>query len=127
MELQTLFKRESVADPFFLRIKQITPSSVLFNSGVPSVPYQDPKLGGQESRFQRNCRFKKGGVLRPRKNIDQPLTKVRNYKETVCATSKYDLCCCSSFPYILQFPSRPVWSSSNTNTTPCTGHKAYRE
>jgi hypothetical protein len=45
MELQTLFKRESVADPFFIR----TYNSLLYsylNSGVPSVPYQDPNLAG---------------------------------------------------------------------------------
>ncbi len=36
MELKTLFKRESVADPFFIRIVQ-TPSNLSkFNSGVIS-------------------------------------------------------------------------------------------
>jgi hypothetical protein len=68
MELQTLFKRESVADPFSIRIMQIhpTPSN---NSGVSSVPYQWSETGGLENRFQRNCRFKNGGALRRRKNI----------------------------------------------------------
>jgi hypothetical protein len=38
MELQTLFKRESAADLFLIRILSIVPSSVLSASGASSVP-----------------------------------------------------------------------------------------
>ncbi len=61
MELKTLFKRESVADPFFIRFVQTPPNLSKCNSGVIS------DNGGLENRFQRNCGFKNGGVIRKRK------------------------------------------------------------
>jgi hypothetical protein len=45
MELQTLFKRESAADPFFIIIKGIIPSSVpKLIMAHPLFRYQDPNL-----------------------------------------------------------------------------------
>jgi hypothetical protein len=58
-----------------------------FNSGVPSVPYQDLKLGGLENRFQNNRRFKNGGVLRPRvESRSEPLL-------LVFFSSLHPMCC----------------------------------
>jgi hypothetical protein len=73
MELKTLFKRESVADPFFIRINNISFLCPILIVAYPlfrtlcSIPR--PKHGGLESRFKRVGRFKNGGVLEPRKNI----------------------------------------------------------
>jgi hypothetical protein len=65
MELHTLFRRESAAEPFFIRIKYILPSSVpIIINVVSSVPVQGAKSGELESRFIRNCRLKNGSVLK---------------------------------------------------------------
>jgi hypothetical protein len=45
LELHTLFRRESAAEPFFIRIKYMLPSSVpIIISVVSSVPVQGPNL-----------------------------------------------------------------------------------
>jgi hypothetical protein len=65
MELHTLFRRESAAEPFFIRIKYMLPSSVpIIISVVSSVPVQGAKSGELESRFIRNCRLKNGSALK---------------------------------------------------------------
>jgi hypothetical protein len=69
MELQTLFKRESVADPFFIRIMQIIPSSVpilimaypLFHTRIPTWRAGKP--------VSTELSVKKWRCLKPRKNI----------------------------------------------------------
>jgi hypothetical protein len=43
MDLQTLFKRESVGDPFSTGIIKYLFHLSYFNGGVPYVPYQDRK------------------------------------------------------------------------------------
>ncbi len=67
MELQTLFKRESVAD------QSLRPTSIILsvqnNDGARSVPgCRDLELAGigrLENRFRRTCRFKNGEVTTP--------------------------------------------------------------
>ncbi len=69
MELQTLFQRESIADPFLIRIMQITPSSVpIFIVAYPLFHTRIQTWRAGKPRFQRNCRFKMAVCWR-RENI----------------------------------------------------------
>jgi hypothetical protein len=66
MELHTLFKRESVADPLFIRIMQITISSVLVLT-LCSVLRSKTRRAGK--LVPKQSSVKNGNVLRPRKYI----------------------------------------------------------
>jgi hypothetical protein len=68
MELQTLLKRESVADLFFKTYTNSPPPSKN-NCGALSVPgCGDLVFGGLENRFQRTRRYNDGEVTTSRKN-----------------------------------------------------------
>jgi hypothetical protein len=67
MELQTLFKRENVADPFFIRIMKISLLYLYLIVAQALFRTNDLKSGVLENRFQKDCRFKNGGMLRSRK------------------------------------------------------------
>ncbi len=57
MELQTLFKRESVSEPIFKTYTNSPrPSKIMVAHTVPGCG--DLEFGGLEHRFQRTCRFK---------------------------------------------------------------------
>jgi hypothetical protein len=67
MELQTLFKRESVAD-LFSKTYAYSPLPSKNNGGAHSVPgCGDLEFGGMENRFQRTRRFKDGEVTTSRR------------------------------------------------------------
>jgi hypothetical protein len=59
------YKRESAADSFFLHKNQLNYTILcsLSISGASSVPIPGSKSSGLESRFKRNRRLKKGGLL----------------------------------------------------------------
>jgi hypothetical protein len=62
MELQTLYKRESVAD-LLSRTYANSPLPSKNNGGAHSVPGCGVlEFGGLENRFQRTCRFRDGEV-----------------------------------------------------------------
>ncbi len=72
MELQTLFKRESVAD-LFSKTHANNPLPSYNYGGANSVPgCGDLEIGGLENRFKRTRRLKYGELTTLRKNPIPP-------------------------------------------------------
>jgi hypothetical protein len=111
MELQTLFKRESVADPLSKTYAN-SPLPSKNNGGAHSVPgCGDLEFGSLGNRFQRTCRFKDGVVTTSQKKSHPSLLRL------ICTY------CISGVPHksTSQYLNSPLHNTPGTGTVPSSG------